>query len=174
MPGLIHIYKGDGKGKTTAAVGLAIRACGRGKKIVFLQFLKNGTSGEINILNQLDGVNVITNTKPFDFVYKLSDSQKDELTGMQNNNLKKAMKLMEQGQVDVLVADEIFSAYSLGTLDKAMVKKLIFNKNENVELVLTGHEVEETFLEHADYVTNMTKEKHPYDQGIDARIGIEL
>lgn len=173
-PGLIHIYKGEGKGKTSAATGLAVRALGRGKKVVFLQFLKGNESGEINTLSKLDGLIMVRNTIDFDFVFKLSDDEKKKLKDMQNHNLKEVIQLVNTGDIDMLVIDELFPAYNLDTIDKELVRNLVLSKPESMELVLTGHEPDEFFITHADYITHMTKERHPYDKGVAARIGIEM
>ena len=174
MKGLIHVYMGEGKGKTTATVGLAIRAAGRGKKVVYLQFLKGPESGEINIMNKIDNICFIGNKEKFDFVWKLSKEEKQSLTDIQNANFALALEKVEKEQIDMLVIDELFSACNTNTIDVDKVKAFILNKPEQLEVVMSGHEPEPFFIELADYVTNMEKIKHPYDIGIAARIGIEM
>lgn len=174
MSGLIHVYKGNGKGKTTATVGLAVRAAGQGMKVIYLQFLKGGISGEINILKDIDNITVIRNTTNFDFVMNLSEDEKARLTDMQNDNLEYALCLAKSGEYQMLVIDELFSAYNLNTIDKKKIKEFLSEKPEDLEVVLSGHEPEDFFVDIADYVTNMEKIKHPYDKGITARLGIEM
>lgn len=174
MSGLIHVYMGEGKGKTTATAGLAIRAAGRGKKVVYLQFLKSGVSGEINIMQEIENISVIRNDESFDFVWNLSEEEKAGLTVLQNNNLALALNKIAEEHIDMLVMDELFSAYNTKTIDTEKVKSFVLNKPEHLELVMSGHEPDMFFIEHADYVTNMEKIKHPYDKGVTARIGIEM
>ena len=174
MAGLIHVYKGDGKGKTTATVGLAVRAAGQDMKVIYLQFLKGGISGEINIMKNIENITVIRNTKNFDFYMNLSEDEKDGLIAMQNDNLEYAIKLAKSGEYQMLVIDELFSAYNLNTIDREKIKRFLSEKPENLEVVLSGHDPEDFFIEIADYVTNMEKIKHPYDKGITARLGIEI
>lgn len=172
MSGLVHIYMGHGKGKTTAATGLAIRAAGRDKKVIFMQFLKGGESGEINILNKINNVEVIRNTKDFGFVKFLSDVELAELIAMQKNNYNNAISYAKD--VDMIVFDEIFAAIKNNTFDKMVLHEFLNNKPKHLEVVLTGHDVDDDFIAKADYVTEMKKIKHPYDEGIKARIGIEM
>lgn len=174
MKGLIHVYKGEGKGKTTASVGLAVRAVGRGKRVIFLQFHKGNESGEINIFKEMSLVNVIRNTKDFGFYSSLSEDDKKELIDMQDANFDKALYLIENEDIDMIVLDEVFTACYFNTLDIGKLKTFIENKPEKLEIVLTGHNPDQYFIDIADYVTDMTCEKHPYDKGIPARIGIEM
>ena len=174
MTGLIHVYKGDGKGKTTATAGLAVRAAGQDMKVIYLQFLKGGISGEINIMKNLENITVIRNTKNFDFFMNLSEDEKAGLIAMQNDNLEYAIKLAKSGEYQMLVIDELFSAYNLNTIDREKIKRFLSEKPEKLEVVLSGHDPEDFFIEIADYVTNMEKIKHPYDKGVTARLGIEI
>lgn len=173
MPGLIHVYKGDGKGKTTASVGLCIRAAGTGMKVVFLQFHKGNPSGEINILNKLENVKVIRNDIDFGFFSTLSEVDKTSLVCMQNSNLDMALEIIKRGECQMIIMDEIFTALNYKSVDEGKIKALLENKPEGLEIILTGHNPDKYYIDIADYVTNMTKEKHPYDRGILAREGIE-
>ena len=173
--GLIHVYFGDGKGKTTAALGLALRAAGCGKKVVVVQFLKDWKCGELNSLAHLENVTVIRG-KPFGgkFVNDMSDDEKAAAKASQDESLRKALDIQNNGQCDLLVLDEAIDAYILGLLDAAMIEELINNKPDSLELVITGHKPDSWMLDSADYVTEMIKRKHPYDEGICARKGIEF
>lgn len=173
MNGLIHLYHGDGKGKTTACVGLAVRAADAGQNIIFLQFLKGGVSHEIDVLTQISGITVFRNTKEFGFINTLTPAEITELTFMHNNNLSKALNLVKDGKCDMLILDEICAAYELNVIDKSMVSSLIQNKPSNLELILTGRNPAGLFLEYADYITEMKKIRHPFDKNIMAREGIE-
>ena len=172
--GLIHVYYGNGKGKTTAALGLAVRAAGCGNKVVIVQFLKEWTCGEHNALAQISNVMFIRG-KPAGgkFVRDMSEKEKQETKLSQDESLKNALELVKTGQCDVLILDEVLDAYNLGVLDKEMLDRLIDSKPDSLELVITGHKPDTRLIERADYVTEMVKHKHPYDEGICARRGIE-
>ena len=173
--GLIHVYYGDGKGKTTAALGLALRAAGCGKNVVIVQFLKNWTCGEHNSFPKLSNVKLFRGkTAGGKFVHEMSDEEKRETKESQDESLLNALKLIEEGLCDLLVLDEILDACCLGVLDLEPVNELVYNKPVLLELVITGHNPDARLLEQADYVTEMIKRKHPYDEGVCARQGIEF
>lgn len=174
MPGLIHIYYGDGKGKTTAALGLALRASGCGKNVVIVQFLKDWKCGELTPLAQLPGITVLRGKASGGvFIHEMNDEDKKATKMIHDENLKKALNMQKDGQCDLLVLDECIDAYNLGVLDAEFFEGLLNEKPEALELVLTGHSPDARFLERADYVTEMVKRKHPYDSGVAARRGIE-
>ncbi len=149
--GLIHIYTGPGKGKTTAAVGLAVRAAGRGIPVVFVQLMKNRPTGEVEVLSRLPGVTV--------------------LRGKAGAGFSSAMTPEERARL--LVLDEVMAALKHGLLDREPLQQLLDQRPEGTELVLTGRDAPEWLLERADYITVMEKRRHPYDRGIAARPGIE-
>jgi len=173
--GLTHIYFGNGKGKTTAALGLALRAAGFGVKVVIVQFLKDWQCGEISSLGLLPNVTVLRGKSSGGvFVRDMSDDEKAETKAIHDENLVMALELHAGGNCDLLVLDEALDAYSLGLLDEKLFVGLMKNKPENLELVITGHKPEGWMHDLADYVTEMIKHKHPYDIGIQARKGIEF
>lgn len=172
--GLIHIYCGDGKGKTTAALGLALRAAGSGMKVVILQFLKGRPVNELESLKLIPGITVFRNSKDFGFFNTMTDQDKADITKMHNENLKKALDMVEKETCGLLILDEIIPAYNHGLVDKGLIDNLVENKSEELELVLTGRDPAPLFLEKADYVSEIKKIKHPYDNNIGARKGIEL
>ena len=172
--GLIHIYYGTGKGKSTAALGLALRAAGSGKNVVVAQFLKSWTCGEHNSLPHLPNITLLrgkaANGK---FVYVMSDEEKLETKASQEECLISAIELAENGACDVLIQDEAIDAHEMGVLDLDILEKIIYNKPDMLELIITGHNPNEKLLAQADYITEMKNHKHPYDKGISARKGIE-
>lgn len=173
--GLTHVYYGDGKGKTTAALGLALRASGCGKNVVIVQFLKDWKCGELNPLALLPGITVLRGKAPGSmFVKEMNDEELIKTKTIHDENLVKALYMQKNGQCDLLVLDEAIDAYHLGVLDAEMFEELLSNKPETLELVITGHNPDKRLLELADYVTEMVKRKHPYDSGITARSGIEF
>lgn len=172
--GLIHCYTGENKGKTTAALGLALRACGNGLKVLIVQFLKSSVTGELHAIEQLEGIKLIRNDEKFPFIWKMNDDQKKDITCIHNALLTEASKLVENGQVDLLVMDELSATYNNLLIDHQLVKDFVDNKPENLELVITGRDLDDYFVQKADYITEMKKIKHPFDQGISSRKGIEF
>jgi cob(I)alamin adenosyltransferase len=173
--GMIHYYYGNGKGKTTAALGLALRAAGCGWGVVIVQFLKDWNCGELNSLALLPNVTVLRGKASGGvFVRNMNDDQKAETKAIHNENLKKAIEMQKNGSCDLLVLDEAADAYTLGVLDHDLFCGLLSNKPESLELVITGHTPEPLLIEQADYVTEMVKRKHPYDNGVTARKGVEF
>ena len=173
--GLIHLYYGDGKGKTTAALGLALRAAGCGKNVIIVEFLKNWACGEHNSILLLSNIRYFRGKAAGGkFVHEMSAEEKQETKASQDKSLKNAITLVEAGQCDLLILDEAIDAHRLGMLDTALLEKLIYDKPPHLELVITGHNPDEHLLAQADYITEMVKRKHPYDEGITARHGIEF
>ena len=170
---MVHIYHGDGKGKTTAAIGLALRMIGSGKKAFIVQFLKGTPSGEIKALIRMDGVTVLRGKPDTRFVFQMTPEERNAVSQLHERQLQLAFAAAKEGRADLIVLDEALDAVSTGMLDEQEVLELIAVSKENVEIVLTGRNPSKELLELADYVTHMQKEKHPYDQGIAARKGIE-
>lgn len=173
--GLIHFYYGNGKGKTTAALGLALRAAGFNKNVIIVQFLKDWRCGELQSLSHLPNIYILRGkSSGGNFVFEMTDEEKEKTKRIHDENLKKALEFQKKGQCDLLVLDEVVDAYNLGLIDNELFIKLLENKPESLELVLTGHELNGFVCDKADYVTNMRKIKHPFDMGIPARKGIEF
>ena len=166
--GLLHLYYGDGKGKTTAAMGLALRAMGSGKRVVILQFLKGGKSGEVPLLEQL-GAKVYRGKAGQKFVFQMNEAEKAATRDLQNRNLAAAMT----EDADLLVLDEAGSAWELDMVDKALLQKAVLERPAEQECVLTAHAAPQWMLDTADYATEMKCHRHPYQRGISARQGIE-
>ncbi len=171
--GLIHIYCGDGKGKTTASLGLAIRSVGRGFKVLIIQFLKSQDTGEILTLEKIPGINLLRTRKGFGFYFQMTDQEKEECRILHDEILREGITMANSGQVDLLILDEIISAYNYNLVDCKELLNFLKSKPESLEVVLTGREPSEELMELADYVSQIKKVKHPYDKGIKARIGIE-
>lgn len=171
--GLIHLYTGDGKGKTTASIGLAIRAAGSGKKVVFSQFMKGRKTSELNSFALIPNIKVIRSDKNLGWFKKDSEDSIAAFTSEHNRILTEIEKLISSGECDVLIMDESTYPYNYGIIDKARFEALITNKPVSMEIVLTGRNAPDFFVEHANYITEMKKIRHPYDSGIEARLGIE-
>lgn len=182
MKGLIHIYYGDGKGKTTASIGLLVRAVGNHIPVVFAQFMKNDTSSEISMIRNMPDTVVIHAKKHFGFYNRMTEEEKEEAkreytsTFIEAANRAKEEALQRQDKKDgliLLILDEILSAYNYEFIKKDMLLDLLKNKPDNLEIVLTGRNPKEELIELADYVSEIQKVKHPFDNGIGARKGIE-
>lgn len=166
--GLIHLYWGDGKGKTTAAMGVAMRALAAGKKVVIVQFLKGQESGEITLLSAL-GAQIYRGKAGHKFVFQMTEEEKAQTRKVQDEHLLAAL----QQPADLLILDEACVAVQLNMVDEAMLKKAVCEKPAEQELILTGRNPADWMTETADYVTEMHCWKHPYEKGIPARKGVE-
>ncbi len=171
--GLIHYYYGDGKGKTTAAMGLALRALGRGMPVAVVQFLKNGTSGELLALKKFPQTTLLTVENLKGFARSMTPEQRRECAAVMEKNLCLAEDLCREGKCRMLILDEIESALHVGMIDREHLLRFLDDRPSDVEIVLTGHYPDQDLIDRADYVTHMIKEKHPYDRGITARDGVE-
>ena len=170
---MMHVYYGNGKGKTTAALGLAVRAAGCGKKVVIVQFLKNTPSGEEASIGLLPNIMLLRGKAGKALSFVMSESEKEETTLIHNSHLSSASSLAFSCNCDMLILDEGMDALRKGLVDTELFRRLVFERPENVELVITGHKPVQWLLDEADYVTEMVKKKHPFDRGITAREGIE-
>ena len=172
MAGLIHIYCGDGKGKTTASVGLALRAAGAGKQVLFAQFCKNGSSSEIKMLKQMDHVETAFCETQYGF-YKNMDAETRKQARRDYSRLLERVLEKARQHVQLLVLDEVISACNHNMVSQELLTDFLQKKPEALEVVLTGRNPAQELLDAADYVTEMKKIKHPFDRGIKARKGIE-
>lgn len=174
MKGCIHIYEGDGKGKTTAAVGLAIRCAGSGQKVLFTQFLKGNHSSEIDALERLPGIIVYENEKEFGFAFNMDTHEKLDAKTYYRDHFREAIYFAKREKVRLLVLDELLDVYNLNMVDQEEVLQFLRTRPEEMEVVLTGRNPAAELVHMGDYVTHMGKVKHPYDWGLMAREGIEM
>ena len=168
---MIHIYCGDGKGKTTAALGLICRHVGACGSAVLAQFLKSLPTGELATLEKL-GVPVFRNELPHGFFPNMSEEMQKKVREMHNRTLAEVTQRTRANMCSLLVLDELCAALSLGLIDREAVLSLV-DDHGKAELVITGRDPEEALLARADYVTEMKLIKHPYEKGVLARKGIE-
>lgn len=166
---MIHIYCGDGKGKTTASVGLAVRMAGYKKKVLFMQFLKGSYTGELEILEKNENITVMRCDRNYGFLPNMTEADKQDIVNCHNENLRFVLDNM--ARYDMIVLDEIIASYNYGLADCETVKKIV--SEYKGELVLTGRDPDRWLCEKADYISEIKKVKHPYDSGILAREGIE-
>lgn len=168
---MIHIYFGQGKGKTTAAVGLATRAAGSGLKVLFVQFFKDGSSGEVKSLQKLENVTLLYPDTYNGRYATMNDDQKAVTKKSYTEALKKAIDKAKD--FDLIVLDEAVSVYTHGFMDREDLISFLKENGEKKEIVLTGRDPARELLELADYATEMKKHRHPFDRGVEAREGIE-
>lgn len=171
--GLVHLYCGDGKGKTTAAVGLAVRHSGRGGKVVFAQFLKDGTSGECRVLAKL-GVTVLAANPVGKFSFRMTEEEKAETAAALGRTFDAAIGFAVRERATLLVLDEVCAAVNCGFLPEKTLTEFLESRPDSLEVVLTGRDPSENLQVHADYITEMKKRRHPFDEGVAAREGIEF
>lgn len=171
---MIHIYYGDGKGKTTAAVGLAARAAGNNMRVMFVQFLKTDSSGERLSLEKLDTVTLTPCPRELKFTFEMDEQEKQQAVTLFRNLFERSVAAALSQRYDMIILDEIFDAISEGMISEGEVFEFIANAPSSMEIVLTGHNPGKRFIETADYVTELKKIKHPYDKGVSGRIGIEF
>ena len=167
--GLIQVYTGDGKGKTTATLGLALRAVGQGMKVIVIQFVKGDrTCGEHLFAVKYHPFDIVQLNTADSFTQTL-----DELRPVTEQTLAFAEGAIVGGSYDMVILDEIFTAVSKELITTKQVMNLMSKKPEGVELILTGRGASEEITRQADLVTEMTAVKHPFTRGITARRGIE-
>ena len=166
--GMVHLYWGEGKGKTTAAMGLALRALGNGCRVVVVQFLKDGQSSELEPLRRL-GARVYSGQPGTKFFSQMTPEEREEVRARHNDLLRQAL----ESPCDLLVLDEACAAFRLGMVEENLLRRAVLERPAGREVVLTGRDPAPWMQEAADYSTEMCCHKHPYRQGIAARKGVE-
>lgn len=164
---MIHLYWGDGKGKTTAAMGLALRALGHNRKVVIVQFLKDGSSGEIAELRYLGAtVYACPNAK---FTWLMNDDERAQA----REDGTAALRQATAAAYDLLVLDEACAAWQHDLVDRSLLQQIVKSSGTRSEVVLTGRTPAPWMQDVADYSTEMRACKHPFQEGVPAREGIE-
>ncbi|MCL5774196.1 MAG: cob(I)yrinic acid a,c-diamide adenosyltransferase [Firmicutes bacterium] len=172
LKGLIHIYTGDGKGKTTAAIGLGVRAAGHGLKVYMIQFMKGRVNyGELETIKSIPDFTIIQFGRP-EFVNK-ANPEKIDIDGAADA-LQHARQIISSGKYDVVILDEVNVAVDFGLIAAEDVLEIMRKKPAQVEMIMTGRNAKQEFIEAADLVTEMREIKHYYSSGIEARLGIEF
>lgn len=167
--GLVHLYWGGGKGKTTAALGLALRALGAGRRVALVQFLKDGQSSELEPLRRL-GASVYAGGAGTKFTWQMTDAERAAVRALSTQNLQAALAL----PCGLLVLDEACAAWQLDMVDRELLRQAVQGRPAGREVVLTGREPADWMRQAADYSTEMRCHRHPYEQGIAARKGVEF
>jgi len=169
--GLVQVYTGPGKGKTTASLGLALRACGHGWKVLMICFMKGNPSyGEVVISKKIPNFEIVQSGLPT-FVKKGAPSDEDIRLARQGFDLAK--KALRNKKYDLVILDEINVAVDYGLISLEDVLDLVQNKPDDVELILTGRHAHPKLVKIADLVSEILEIKHPYQEGIQAREGVE-
>lgn len=170
--GYLHIYYGDGKGKTTAAAGLTLRMLGSGGAVVFAQFLKPVPTGEIRMLAELPRVTLFLGQSGSAFSYDMTPLQREETLALHLRHFAQATLAARHG-TSLLVLDEILGAIECGLFPEEVLLTWLRDRPEPLEVVLTGRNPTPSLLVLGDYLTEMRCVRHPYDKGIPAHEGIE-
>ena len=169
--GYTQIYTGNGKGKTTAAVGLAVRSLAEGYRVYFGQFMKYNATGEETLKNFYPE---LLTYRQFGTGQEITSPEKETDSQAARVGYAEALSVLSSGEYDVVVCDEILVALMLGYVTEDEVLQLIASKPKETELILTGRGATDALVEVADLVTEMTEVKHYYTQGVGARPGIEF
>lgn len=167
--GLVHLYWGEGKGKTTAAMGLALRALGAGWQVNVVQFLKNGSSSELDPLARL-GACIFSGDGEMKFVSQMTQAERAAQRSRQTQLLRRALSTL----CDLLILDEACAAWQLDMVDRALLRDAVLDRPSGREVVLTGREPALWMAAAADYSTRMDCRAHPYHRGVTARRGVEF
>ena len=170
--GLVHLYVGDGKGKSTAAMGLALRALGQGKRVYLCQFLKRGQSGELEPLARL-GAAINRDALVEKFTFQMTPREKEDCARRSAAALARCAAALAGGEYDLVVLDEAVDGVNKGMLSCQALVEAVENRCPAVEVVLTGRDPDPRLEALADYYTLMTCRRHPFGEGVAARPGIE-
>lgn len=171
--GLVHIYHGDGKGKTTCGMGLCVRAAGAGMNVLVFQFLKRNNSSELNVLKNISNIDVLEGTDVVKFVFAMNDQEKEDMKLFYQYAWKEIIAMVNTNKYDLLFLDEVLHAVNANMIEEEQLLNFLKNKPKHLEVVMTGYYPSEKIKDAADYISFIQKEKHPFDRGIGERIGIE-
>ena len=171
--GLIHIYCGDGKGKTTTGMGLCARAAGCGYRVLIYQFMKDNSTSERNVLSLSENITIVDGLAQEKFSFQMTLEEKAMHKEFYESQLRTVTKKAAEEQYDVLFLDEAVYAIGAGLLDEPLILEFLKNKPSHLEVILTGQGPSKALIDAADYVSEIKKVKHPFDHGMSARKGIE-
>ena len=172
--GLIHIYCGNGKGKTTCGMGLCVRAAGFGFRVLIYQFMKNNSTSERTAMAHIENITFLPGLEQEKFSFQMTEEEKAERRKFYNSQFQMVTKKAAEEHYDVLFMDETIYTISAGLLDEQLVLDFLASKPENLEVILTGNTPSQKMIDAADYVSEIRKIKHPFEKGQRARKGIEL
>ncbi len=170
---MIQTYFGNGKGKTTAAVGSAVRCAGCGNKVLFVQFLKNNDSAEFNVLSEIEGIDVLYSNEYYELYDNLNKNRTPALTKAYNKLLFEDTK-NKSASYQMIVLDEILDAVEYGYVDEKNLLELLAEIKVHSEIILTGHNLTEKIADVSEYISEIKEISHPYTKGVSPREGIEF
>lgn len=171
--GLVHIYCGDGKGKTTTGMGLCARAAGYGLRVLIYQFMKDNSTSERAVLQLSDNITIVDGLPQEKFSFQMTPEEMAQRKAYYESQLRTVTEKARKEHYDVLFLDEAIYTIRAGLLDEALLLDFLRSKPEQLEVILTGQGPSQALIDAADYVSEIRKVKHPFDQGIAARKGIE-
>jgi cob(I)alamin adenosyltransferase len=171
--GCVQIYTGNGKGKTTAALGLALRAAGRGLRVRLVQFMKGRETGELRSLALLPSVTVYRVCESSKFFDNMDKAERRALRAACRAMMERIAGWLAEGKTDVLILDEVLGALKCGAVTLEEILSLLMKRPGGMEIVLTGRAAPQELVDRADLVTEMVPVKHYFDRGVPAREGIE-
>ena len=171
--GYVHLYCGNGKGKTTTGMGLCVRAAGYGYRVLIYQFMKDNNTSERNSLALLPGVTVVNGLPAEKFSFQMSEEEKKERRGYYEEQFERITKKAVTEDFDVLFCDELVYAIRAGLFPEEKLLGFLKDRPEKLEVILTGRDPSPALIDACDYVSEIVKVKHPFDKGLPARKGIE-
>ncbi len=171
--GLIHIYCGDGKGKTTTGMGLCARAAGYGYRVLIYQFMKDNSTSERKVLSLSENITIVDGLEQEKFSFRMTPEEKAQRLAFYTKQFQYVTQKACREDYDVLFLDEIIYTIRAGLLEEGPLLDFLKNKPQKLEVILTGQNPGEKLIGAADYVSEIRKVKHPFDRGIPARKGIE-
>ena len=171
--GYFHIYCGDGKGKTTTGMGLCVRAAGYGYRVLLYQFMKNNKTSERSVLKEVPNITLMEGLEQEKFSFQMSEEEKAERTLFYEGQFRKITQKAREEDYDVLFLDELIYTIRAGLFHEELLLDFLKHKPEKLEVILTGQGPSQALIDAADYVSEIKKIKHPFDQGLPARKGIE-
>lgn len=170
---MVQAYYGDGKGKTSAAMGAALRALGHRRRVFIVQFLKGRMSGEAKMLSSMNGVTLLMGKPNLPFSWEMTPQERAETAQYHWQQFERAKSAAFDGQCDMLVFDEILGAIESGLFDEVALLNFLDNAPKDVEVILTGRTLGQAVRDRAQYITKLVCEEHPFAKGTSAREGIE-
>jgi cob(I)alamin adenosyltransferase len=171
--GFVHLYYGNGKGKTTTGMGLCVRAAGYGYKVLIYQFMKDNTTSERNALALIPQITVMDGLPQEKFSFQMTQEEKDARRSYYESQFALLTEKACKEDYDVLFCDELVYAIRAGLFTEAKLLEFLANRPKKLEVILTGRDPSPALLEACDYASEICKIKHPFDQGLPARKGIE-
>lgn len=171
--GCIHIYCGDGKGKTTTGMGLCVRAAGYGYRVLIYQFMKNNSTSERKILENIPNIRIVDGLECEKFSFQMTEEEKKERKEFYEKQFRMLTKMVCEEAFDVVFFDELIYTIGAELFDENLLLDFLKNKPEQLEVILTGQGPGSRLIEAADYVSEIRKIKHPFDKGMPSRKGIE-